>query len=73
MSIPSFPHTRLFSHVYTEIVRIIKESGRFLKQEPTSGNWEEVDDESARYKVSSSFRTRRSVASGRGGGLPTAS
>ena len=44
-----------------KIVEIFKEGGdRFMKQD--EGGWLEVDDESARYKVSHSFRNHRIAA-----------
>jgi hypothetical protein len=43
-----------------EIVSIIREhGGRFLKLNPTAQEWVEVDSETAREKVSHTFRSRR--------------
>ena len=48
--------------IATDIVRIVKgEGGRFLKQNDNGRGWVEVDDASARVKVSHAFRTRRSI------------
>jgi hypothetical protein len=48
--------------ITTNIVRIVKgEGGRFLKQNDNGRGWLEVDDASARMKVSHAFRTRRSI------------
>jgi hypothetical protein len=49
--------------IAADIVRIVKgEGGRFLKQNDHGlPGWVEVDDASARMKVSHAFRTRRSV------------
>jgi hypothetical protein len=48
--------------IAADIVRIVKgEGGRFLKQNENGRGWVEVDDASARVKVSHAFRTRRSV------------
>jgi hypothetical protein len=43
------------------IVRMVKDSsGRFLKRED-GGEWEEVDDATARKKVAHAFRNRRKL------------
>jgi hypothetical protein len=46
--------------ITSKIIQLVKESfGRFLKQEP-NGVWAEVEDDVARLKASTSFRTWRS-------------
>jgi hypothetical protein len=44
------------------IVHLVKEEGgRFLKELEDGGGWFEVDEATARAKVSNAFRTRRKV------------
>jgi hypothetical protein len=42
------------------VLQMVKEnSGRFLRKKDNAGDWEEVDDDTARNKVSYAFRNRR--------------
>jgi hypothetical protein len=51
------------SKITSKIIQLVKESfGRFLKQEP-NGVWTEVEDDVARLKASTAFRTWRRVES----------
>lgn len=43
----------------TRIVNLVKQDGRFLKFNEEMNGWEEIDDKSARIKVSMAFRSKR--------------
>jgi hypothetical protein len=43
----------------TKIVDLVKQEGRFLKFNDETNGWEEIDDKTARVKVSMAFRSKR--------------